>query len=182
MSTTLCKQCAAFSIDKKSNCVAGMGNPEAPLAIFLNKPDMRAVAFLGWLLDKCSLSPEDVYIDFILKCAVKKAPKSATSQKKSRLVCAKICTSRYSRPGLKATSIVAAGEWAIEALIDKPMKTVAGIKDPTTGVWAIYDPMYHIMNAGECVRSYRVLYSAAVEDGLQPEYNPEVPMFDFAMK
>lgn len=182
MKINICRACYACNLNPTLNAVAPTGNPNANLHIFLDSPHGRALSFIGWLLDTASIAPDDVCIDYILKCAPPKG-KAITDKKKPRLEAVGICCCAIPRPGLQGDkSIVAAGAWAIEALIAKPMKEVAGIKDKDTGIWAMYNPLYHIMNAGECQRSYRVLFKAAEEAGLKPAYNPNIEMFDFAMK
>lgn len=74
------------------------------------------------------------------------------------------------------------GRWAMETLTDvKEPKTVVGIKDTASGVWCLYSAAYYTMSPGDCVSAWRVVYKAAEEAGLKPEYK-HTAMFDFKLK
>lgn len=144
----------------------------------------RAGQILLNLLGRMSLSTEEVYLDYIVKCwAGKRMPK----QKCDRLVCIEAC-SKYrfatlqNLPNLR--KIVGMGTLSLEALIgSSEMKHFEGeswtpreLELRQYGeVWITYSPAYLDEKPAEIPNVYRIIFTAAQQAGLDPRPNLEHP-------
>lgn len=155
----------------------GWGNPDAKLVILLDSPgDDLAEKLLIWILRRLSLTSEDVWIDYLVKCHITdKKPK-----KDFILSCYKTCWNHVIRNEVfNAGSVVVAGNWGVKALTEKDMKVLHGKKDEESEIWCCYSFKYLLMNPAECVDNWRVLYKAAEEAGLHPKMDTTVEPFKF---
>jgi uracil-DNA glycosylase len=179
--TELCEKCGlGFQCHKNQNNVKGWGNPQAKLVILLDWPgDHFAEKLLIWILQRLSLTEKDVWIDYVFKCQVTlQKPKKAWL-----LESYKTCWNHIIRQEVfNASSVVVAGNWGCEFVVEGKMKDKHGSKDEKREVWVCYSFKYLLMNPAECVDNWRVLFKAAEEAGLKPEMNLSVPAFDFPAK
>lgn len=173
---TLCADCQLGRGIKTYNCVSGWGNPDAKLVILLDNPgDILAEKLLVWILERLSLTADDVWVDYTVKCPIPKGLK-----KKELLVCYNICGTSHPRKELYiAKSVVIAGKWGTDFVIDGKLKELHGTKDAESEVWCCYSFMYLLMNPAECVDTWRVIYKAAEEAGLHPKMKVDVKPFRF---
>lgn len=180
--TTKMSKCLACPLGVKApgtqNCVKGWGNPSARLVIVLDSPgDHLAEKCLIWILDKLSLGGNDVFIDYTFKCPVKKEHK-----KKDLLDYYKICWGIHERKEIiNNVSLVVAGGFGSSFIGKKNMTAWNGRQDEN-GIWYVYSFAYLLKNPAECVRTWRVLFKAAEEAGLFPEYNHNAKEFKFPSK
>lgn len=176
MLKSACKDCS-LSVGGGWNCRKGWGNPAAPLVILLDAPgDIQGEKLLIWIMYRLSLTAEDVYVDYLVKCPLPKGK----SKKADILAYYKICWTSHPRTEvLENKSLVVAGNWGAQFLCDKTMKELHGKCDPDTGVWVAYGFSYLLMNPAECVDAWRVIYKAAEECGLKPKMNLNTPAFRF---
>lgn len=179
MTKSLCTDCQLGRGIKTYNCVSGWGNPDAKLVILLDCPgDILAEKLLVWILERLSLTGDDVWVDYTVKCPIPKGTK-----KKPLSVCHKICWTSHPRTqALNAKSMVIAGKWGTDFVIDRKLKEIHGMKDAETEVWCCYSFMYLLMNPAECVDTWRVLFKAAEEAGLKPAMKIDVKPFRFPSK
>lgn len=160
----------------KLNCVDGWGNPNARLIIYLECPgSYQAEKLLIWMIWKLSLTENDVYIDYMVKCPTRKEDK-----KKELREYTDICWSKHSRNGVGVN--VLSGNETAEFLGKAKIKEWNGRKHPETGNWIVYSFDYLLMKSAECVSSWRVLFKAAEEAGLKPKMNKDLEVFKFPTK
>ena len=192
-----CRRCQ-LSNYAKTVCLQGLGNTDtAQLAIFLDAPmfddDMRGRPlqsepgrFLLNMLARMSLTTEQVYIDYTVKCwSGKKMP----SQKAERLQCIEACSyyrfaTLQNMPQLR--KILVMGRLSLEALngaseIGKFEGESWTPREPELKVygeaWVTFSPAYLTEKKAEIPNVYRVIWKAAEEAGLTPRTNLEAPHF-----
>lgn len=190
-----CQRCV-LSSHAHAVCLRGLGNRDtAQLAIFCDAPmwddDMRRKPFVSRageillnLLGRMSLTTEQVYLDYIVKCwSGKKMPK----QKAERLQCVEACSfyrfaTLQNMPNLK--KIVGMGTLSLEALTgSSEMKHFEGeswtpreVELRQFGeVWITYSPAYLDEKPAEIPNVYRIIYTAAQQAGLDPRPNLSYP-------
>lgn len=144
----------------------------------------RAGEILLNLLGRMSLTTEQVYLDYTVKCwAGKKMPK----QKCDRLVCIEACSyyrfaTLQNMPNLR--KIVGMGSLTLEAITGSTeMKHFEGeswtpreIELRQWGeVWITYSPAYLEEKPAEIPNVSRIIWTAAQEAGLEPRVNLEYP-------
>lgn len=154
----------------------GWGNPNALLAILLDCPgNALAEKLLIWILRRLSLTSNDVWIDYFVKCPLpKKALKALV------LESYKTCWNHIIRHEvMNAQAVVVTGNWGCDLLTSAKMKDLHGRKCPETNIWVCYSFKYLLMNPSECVDNSRVIYKAAEEVGLSPKIEIDVPAFKF---
>lgn len=178
MKKILCNACALGCQTKNNNAAKGWGNPEAKLVIVLDSPgDVMAEKLLVWILQKLSLTSNDVWVDYTFKCPIESKVK-----KELYLTYHKTCWETHSRNEIENNvSLVLCGNYSVILLADEKMKELHGRK-AETGAWCIYSMAYLLMNPAECVDAYRCIYKAAEEAGLKPKMNMDLPVFKFPSK
>lgn len=161
------------------NSMGRYGRSDAPLAIFLDSPDSRAEQLLAWIILSMGLTDQDVCVDYIFKCTIPKIG-NPIAKKADRTPAMKKCHELFERPGFVAQQIVCLGNIAYEAFSDVSKVTeMQGRYDQKHQVWVSYGPLYLLMNPGECLRTWRVIYRAAELAGLKPQFQRDFPKFDF---
>lgn len=175
----LCDKCRmSHWCSPDNNAVLPWGSLDAPLHIILDAPgDILAEKLLIWILRKLALGEKEVYIDYTFKCALPRHMKlKVEDARKFYPICwnehPRLCTQ-------KDVVTVIAGSLGSKLIVGKEMKNIHGRKDPETGAWVIYSFKYLLMNPAECVDTWRVIYTAAVEAGLNPRMIVEIPPFPF---
>lgn len=190
-----CRKCELFNYARTIN-LQGLGNPDtAKLAIFCDAPmwedDQRRRPFVSRageillnLLGRMSLTTEEVYLDYIVKCfAGKKMPR----QKCERLRCVEACSeyrfaTLQNMPNVK--KIVGMGSLSLEAMVgSSEMKHFEGeswtpreLELRQYGeVWITYSPAYLDEKPAEIPNVYRILFTAAQQAGLDPRPNLSHP-------
>lgn len=172
-----CTACSLSSAKPATNAVEGWGNPEAKLVIVIDCPgEHLGEKLLIWILRKLSLTSNDVWIEYAFKCPVEK-------KKKAELVpCYSACWHAHPRKTLiENKALVLAGNWSSTFVGGKSLKTWNGRCDEA-GIWYVYSFNYLLMNPSQCLRTWRVIYKAAKEVGLNPRYNHDEPNFKFPSK
>lgn len=174
-----CEACQLSKECGKLNAMPGWGNPEAKLVVMLDAPgDALAEKLLVWIFRKLSLTSEDVWVDYLSRCAIPKKP-----AKKLMKHAYDKCWTAFPRLAVtNCEALVVCGQWCNELLIGGKMKNQVGRKNEETGIWAAYSMKYLLMNPAECVVTWRVIFKAAEEAGLSPKMNMSEPMFDFPPK
>lgn len=186
-----CRDCVLHNF-VENVCLPGLGNTEtAKLAIFVDQPswmdDQRNRPFVSesaslilHFIDRMGLNRDDVWLDYVLKCA---AGKQVPSKKSDRLQCIEAC-SKYrfatlqTLPQLKA--IVIMGKISLEAFTgNTELKNFEGMSwganEPqvrdcgVSQVWVTYNPNYLLEKPAETPEVYRVIWRAAIAAGLQPK-------------
>lgn len=165
---------------KTQNNTPGWGNPDAKLVIVLDGPgDLLAEKLLVWILQRMKLTGDDVWVDYTFRCPVPKQLK-----KKELQICHRICWTSHPRAwgDREDVSVVLAGNWSADFLVNAKMKEWHGRKEPDSGSWICYSFKYLLMNPAECVDNWRVIFKAAEEAGLKPEMVVDVEPFRFPSK
>lgn len=192
-----CRRCQ-LSNYAKTVCLQGMGNPDtAQLAIFLDAPlydddirgrplESQGGKLLLNLLGRMSLTTEQVYIDYTVKCY---AGKYMPKQKAERLKCIEACSyyrfaTLQNLPNLQ--KILVMGRLSLEALngaseigkFESESWTPRELELRQWGeVWVSFSPAYGIEKPAERPSIYRIIWKAAEEAGLFPETNLKYPHF-----
>jgi uracil-DNA glycosylase family 4 len=199
---TLCelsKTCNQYSI-----CLKGEGDSDAAkLVIFLDAPtiveDRRKRSFVSqsadlvkWMVRRMSLSSEQVYLDYVLKCYPKANKAFGRKADRSAFIHAcsvyRVATLQSIRP----TDIVVMGSVACETFLHaskvsqlegtwwvplEPQVREAGVER----VWVSFSPAYAIEKPAESPAIYRVIFEAARRIGLNPKTNPNIKPFDYGI-
>ncbi len=176
-----CDKCwLSQKCSKDHNNEPGWGNREAKLVILLDEPGhLLAEKLLIWLLRRMSLTAKDVWIDYVFKCSLPEGK----SKKANLLPLYQTCWNHIIRQeALDAKSLVIAGNWGAEFVLQGKMKILHGKKEPGTEAWVCYSMMYALMAPGECVEISQVIWTAAVECGLTPKVDLTVEPFRFPSK
>lgn len=170
-----CTKCS-LSCGGNLNNSEGWGNPKAKFAILLDCPgNALAEKLLINILMRLSLTSDDVWIDYLVKC-----PLGKKDLKAKVLESYKICWNHIIRQEvIDAQSVVVAGNWGCDFLTSAKMKDLHGRKCPETNIWVCYSFKYLLMNPAECVDNWRVMFKAAEEADLKPKMNLDVPAFKF---
>lgn len=179
------KTCLKCSLSKDChagfNNIAGWGNPDAKLVILLDAPgDILAEKLLVWLLMRLSLTSEDIWVDYLVKCELTESkPKKADV-----LLAYKTCWQHIPRTQVTTTDnvVVICGNWGSKLVAGQEMKNIHGRKDEETGAWICYSFNYLLMQPSVCLETSRVLWKAAEEAGLHPMTNTKLEMFKFPTK
>jgi len=177
--TNICKACDLGNCPKVYNASKPWGNPNAPLVVYMDCPGSPlAEKLLIWLFEKCGLSGNDVYVDYLVKCPLPKGRtrKALVEEYKSK------CWTVHPRIDITKKVGILAGNYSAELLADVKMKDWNGRYDKESECWIIYSFAYLLMNPGECVRSWRVIFKAAEQAGLKPKMVMDIPMFKFPSK
>lgn len=195
-----CKLCP-LHLTAKAVCMEGPLKTENPkLLIYVDHPSMEEdkkrkagssdiIQMVLWLLDRMSVSPRDVSIQFSLKCY---KSKQQLRKKDERLEAIQACSNhrlsetKFFHTSLK--SIVAMGPISCEAWFNGAQaKTKAGWKwqSPFTKIveriWVTNSPASAVppASASASVELYRVLFCAAEEANLNPHHNPNCKPYPF---
>lgn len=177
----ICTDCYLYRYCSKTlNNRDGWGNPDAKLVIVLEDPGHHlSEKLLIWMLQRLSITGNDVWIDYNFRCPTSKKLKKAQTKKAHS-----ICWTSHPRKWSDDESrvVVLAGNFAAEFLADAKMKEWNGKKHPESGCWIIYSFNYQLMNANECKDASCVLYKAAEEAGLTPKFIVNFEKFNFPPK
>lgn len=184
----------------KSVCLKGRGGDAPSILIFLDNPNIvedkrgRGIVsdgadWLFWALARMSISHEEVYVDYVLKCY---APRnSGVTRKAERQVMYDAC-SEYRIATLQLFQpkvIIAMGAKACEVFVgqDKVSEFEGtswtpwepAVRDVCTSVWVTYSPAYALQDPAESVGIFRTLWFAAIEADLKPQINETIKPFDY---
>jgi len=172
-----CTACPLGYDTTNNNAEKGWGNPAAKLVIVLDDPgNALAEKLLIWILYKLSLSSEDVWIDYTLKCPVGNHKKADLRAYYS------LCWTAQPRDEIiNNQSLVVCGALSSSLVGGKNLTKVQGTRDEN-GVWYVYSFKFLLMNPAACLSTWRVIYKAAEEAGLKPVYNFKVENFKFPSK
>lgn len=180
-----CEDCVLHK-RAKHRCLPSSGPDTATLAIFLDSPnyldDRRGRSFVSdnadfvrFCLRRMSVNPEEVYLDYIVKCYPGKLP----GKKADRMACVNACSQyRYAAleklPRLK--SLVVLGGLGCEAMtMEKEIGKKAGcdwkpasmmMQQHVDTVWVGYSPGLVKEKPAEAGSIYRVIWMAAQQAGL----------------
>jgi len=197
---TECTDCVLHE-RAKHRCLPSLGTQDAVLAIYLDSPsfldDRRGRSFVSdnaefvkFCLKRMSVSLDNVFLDYIVKCCPGKMP----GQKENRMACVRACSQyRFAAlqklPHIKA--IVGLGSLACETftLVKEVGKRAGSDWEPISPIMKQYvDHIWIGMSPGvlkeqpsEAGSIFRVIWMAAEEAGLKPEVNLEIKPYDFAV-
>lgn len=197
-----CQLCLLHaSVNPRSVCLKGGGGDKPKLVIFLDAPnvveDKRSrgvvsdgVEWLKWCFRRMTISRDDIYIDYVLKCYTGRSKEFKTKALRAEMVeqCSVYRVATLQQ--LKPNAIVAMGRFACEALTGRSDKvkesegtkwiaTEPFVRKYVSHVWVTYSPLYPLQAAAESVGIFRVLWCAAIEAGLKPKINKTVTPFDY---
>lgn len=184
----------------KAVCLKGGGGLDARLAIFLDAPSIvedrrgkglvsESAEFLKWLLNRMSVSTQDVYVDYVLKCYHK--PNKNVGKKAFRAQMLEACSVyRFATlQRIKPKAIIAMGTIACEAFTGSSeigeyegarwTSNEPRVREIVDAVWISYAPAYALESPAESVGIYRTLFAAAKEAGLKPKLNTKIPLYDY---
>lgn len=170
-------------------CMACAPNKSAPLQVFVDQPtaqdddfgqygSSRVSRLTMWMFEKWTLSPEEVGINFTVKCA------GDLTKKADKLHAMEAC-SIYSQPFIEANTtkaLLGFGELSCLRLLNRPIKNAVYQEDKRTlpiSVFISYSPGYFLQNPSDVVAGLRMIHYAATAAGLKPELNKELELFDF---
>lgn len=194
-----CTDCVLHT-KAKHVCLPSVGTQDAVLAIYLDYPsfidDRRGRGFVSdnaefvkFCLKRMSVNLEDVYLDYIVKCAPGKMP----GQKADRMSCVNACSQyRFAAlqnlPHLKA--IVGLGSLSCETftLVKEVGKRTGSDWKPISPImqqhvdriWIGMSPGVLKEQPAEAGSIFRVIWMAAEEAGLKPEVNQNMKPYEFA--
>lgn len=194
-------ECEDCVLHKKAKhvCLPSIGTQDAVLAIYLDYPsfldDRRGRSFVSdngefvkYCLKRMSVKLEDVYLDYIVKCAPGKMP----GKKEDRMACVRACSQyRFAAlqklPHIKA--IVGLGSLSCETFtMVKEVGKRAGadwepispiMKQHVDHIWIGISPGVLKEQPAEAGSIFRVIWMAAEEAGLNPEVDESVKPYDF---
>jgi uracil-DNA glycosylase len=162
--------------------MTGIGNKFANLQIYLDAPNeemdkrgkpnkVKQVAFLVWLLERLSISLEQVRIDFVIRCYL---PNRMLTKQYDKIEALSKCRQHQDHEGKKA--IIAMGEFAVLEFFGKKPGQVLESFFSETGqrFYASYAPGAALMNPNDAVQISRIIYHAAKYCGLNPKFNPKL--------
>lgn len=192
-----CEDCQ-LHLTAKHRCLPSIGGQDCRLAIFLDNPamieDKRGRSFVSdnaefvkFCLRRMSVSLDDVYMDYIVKCYPKKLP----GDKSVRMECVRAC-SQYRFKSLKhlphLQTIVALGALGCETFtLAKKIGTKQGcewkpasplMQQHSEHVWVGFSPGLLKEKPSEAGAIYRVIFMAAKEAGLKPRV-AKIQPYDF---
>lgn len=152
---------------------------------------MEQGTMLKWLLDCMTVSPDDVAIDYTLRCY----PKAGLpSGKAGRALLIEECNVyRFATIAkVKPKVLVGFGQVTLEAFTGR---TRIGehveqrircwepvVRDYAEHIWMAYNLNYILGYPSDTQNNFRVLFMAAKEAGLNPKVNPTVPPFRWTKK
>lgn len=190
-------QCTACSLHDqgRTNCMAGWGNPLAKLQIWIDSPaeeadtrgkpqESKQARFVNWLLRRNSISLQDVYVGYTLRCFI---PKNVLKKKADRLESLNACMGRHNLQVCKnAKAIVALGEIScLEFMGVTKVGEAAGMNRDMIEPWKHrvyggYAPGYCLATPSESVGVSRSIWFAAEFCGLKPKIDlKELQNFDY---
>jgi len=184
----------------KHRCLPSHGDLKiCKLAIYLDTPNMvedrkgrsfegQSADFVRFCLARMSVPLELVYLDYIIKCYPGKLPGVKSERMGYVAACSQYrFASLQDMPNLKA--LVALGSLGCETFTgDKTVGARAGAEWPPLGhtmkslvphVWIGYSPGMLQEKPSEAGAIYRVIWAAAEEAGLAPQFNPNLKPFQF---
>lgn len=196
-----CTRCVCHTTaNTNSVCLRGRNTKgRKRLVVFTDYPDYFANAsgrgytldtkrMLDWLFQRMSVDPESVGYEYTLRCYSKD---SLPSTKADRAVCIEECSEyRFATIAkLQPKSIAVLGTVSLEAFTGKTQigqhvecKRRAWepiVRDYVDEVWVGYSLQYILTSPSDTPSVFRVLWQAAVDAGLKPKLNPEIPPFQW---
>ncbi len=197
-----CELCLLHTTcNPRSVCLKGGGGDKPKLMIFLDHPNVvedkrgrgvvsDGVEWLKWCFRRMSISRDDVYVDYVLKCYAGRNKEVKTKALRAEMIeqCSVYRVATLQQ--LKPEAIVAMGGWACEALTGRSTKlkmsegnkwiaTEPFVSQFVSRVWVTYSPLYPLQAPGESQTIFRVLWCAAQDAGLKPVINKTVTPFDY---
>lgn len=178
-----------------SVCLKGEGGMKrGGLLIFLDSPNMiedrrhrgfvsDAAELLRWMLARMSISKEDYYLEYVIKCYAKC---KAFGNKANRIGLINTCSQyRFATlQSLRPAAIIGMGSVCCETFIgSNKVSDFEGsnwtpieprVRDFVEHVWITYSPAYAIQDAAESVGIYRTLERAASDAGLKPRLDKTI--------
>jgi uracil-DNA glycosylase family 4 len=189
------------SANSRSRCLKGEGGITPALVIYLDAPtiveDRRhrgfvsdAPDFLRWMLKRMSITSDQVYFDYILKCFPGNEKNFGKKPYRQSYIEAcstfRIATLQL----LKPKAVIGMGSKCCEAFLgsDKvanyegtywtPLEPF--MREFVDRVYITYSPAFALQDPAETVPIYRTLFAAAEYAGLQPKLNQIAP-YDFGI-
>lgn len=181
------------------SCMPSIGDQDCRLAIYLDTPaaieDRRGRSFVGdnaefvkYCLRRMSVNLDDVYLDYVVKCAAGKLPGKADD----RMACVRAC-SQYRYAALKTLmhlkAMVVLGSLGCEMVtLNKNVGQHQGSEwipaSPTMKkyfkhIWVGFSPGLVKEKPAESGSIYRVIFMAAQEAGLKPKANLTIKPYEF---
>lgn len=164
-------------------------NLKAPLQIFVDSPTAQDDKFEGygssqvsrllfWMLEKWTLSPSEVGINFTIRCC-------GTSLKKKvdKLDAVAACSVYSERYIEAAKALLGMGEASSFRLLgNRPLANTVyqeHRKVQDVPVFISYSPGFFLQKPAETIDGMRMLHQAAEAAGLTPVLNKELPLMDF---
>lgn len=191
-----CTACVLYKGAKRV-CLKGRNtDSHKKLMIFTDAPDyfadnggkpyaMETGEFVDWLLKRMSINPDDVALDYTLRCYAKEK----LSTKASRAVAIEEC-SQYrfaSITKVRPRSIVALGQASMEAFCGKTKVAdcegqsfrswESMVSQHAPSVWIGYSIAYALIAPSDSGNIYRTVFQAAKEAGMKPKIDPSIPPF-----
>lgn len=197
-----CDRCSLHTTaNPRAVCLKGGGGDKPKLVIFLDAPNIvedkrgrgvvsDGVEWLKWCFRRMSISRDDIYVDYVLKCY----PGRDSNFKKKALRAEMVEQCSYYRVAtlqlLKPKVIVSMGRFACEALTGRSDKvkesegnkwiaTEPFVREHVSHIWVTYSPAYALQDPAESVGIFRVLWWAAIDARLKPNINKTVAPYDY---
>lgn len=166
----------------------GCENPSAPLQIFVDAPSSqddefatygssRVSRLMLWMLEKCSLQPEEVGLNFTIRCCTTSLKKKIEKEKSIEA-----CAPYSDETVQNAKSLLGLGELSAKRLTGQSLDRVVYQEHKKIlhcPVYIGYSPGYLLQKVGETVDVVRMIWWAAKTAGLNPKVNTELADFDF---
>lgn len=176
-------------------CMPAAPNRLAPLQVFVDQPTAqdddfgqygtsRVSRLMMWMLEKWTLSPEEVGISFTVRCY---GDLSKKADKRDAIQACSIYNEQYIQC---AKALIGLGELSSFRLLgNRPIKNTVyqQHKKATTStgimldipVFISYSAGYYLQNPSDVVAGLRMIHQAAKAAGLNPILNKELALFDF---
>lgn len=184
-------KCTLCWLHRSANvvCMPCKPNQQAPLQVFIDSPSpqddefgefgsSRVSRLLFWMFEKWTLAPEEVGVNFAVRCCGSDLKKIV--DKKDALAACSIYSERYITC---AKALLGFGELSsMRLLANRSLKNTVyqeHKREHPVSVFISYAPGYFLQKPSEVVAGLRMLYRAARAAGLKPELNTELELFDF---
>lgn len=167
-------------------CMPCRPNIKAPLQIFVDSPTAQDEKFGGygssmvsrllfWMLEKWSLTPEEVGINFALRCCASSLKKKV--DKLDALAACNVYSNKYVN---SAKALLGMGEVSSMRLLgDRPLKNT--VYQQHDNIFISYSPGFFLQKPAETIDGLRMLYKAAEAASLTPLLNKDLELFDFGV-
>lgn len=188
-STSMKSACTLCWLHKHCKVVKMMCAPNkaAPLQVFVDQPTdqdddfgqygtSRVSRLMMWMLEKWTLYPEEVGINFTVRCA------GDLKKKADKIDAIKACSVHSEKYIECAKAILGLGELSCLRLLERPIANAVYQEDKRTlpvPVFISYSPGFFLQNPSDVVAGLRMVKYAADAAGLKPVFNKELALFDF---